>query len=304
MRPQHQAGHGHRAAVLGELDAVVQADARQERQEVGQPRAVADQQAEVDQEAEHEQHRRLVGPRRQEEHRELALGGRAPQQRVVGQQAVVAVQVRQPGHPPQQIHQQQQAQADPAQAQRAGIDLQVSAAQGVSDGGEAHSVRPLYPSPRQPATLAAVPPQPLPIVVLRAPLLPLAALRDPVAALRRHPLGAAAVGLASPDLAAALSGVPDARGGPGLAGAVRPPGRVPADAGRAAGGRDHGGAGAAHPGGDRRGARPPRPDLAGGGGAGAVRCWTSPQIRAHVRLRAAPSLLRGPETAIWLAFAR
>src|SRR5215212_9395029 len=63
------------------------------------------------------------------------------------------------------------------------------------------------PLPKRGATgdTAAVPFQPLPIVVLRAPLLPVAALRDPVAALRRHPLGAQAVALASPDLAAALA---------------------------------------------------------------------------------------------------
>ena len=40
--------------------------------------------------------------------------------------------------------------------------------------------------------------------LLRAPLLPVRALRDPQAALRRHPLGAMAVELASPDLATAL----------------------------------------------------------------------------------------------------
>src|SRR5205085_1036523 len=40
--------------------------------------------------------------------------------------------------------------------------------------------------------------------LLRAPLLPVAAARRPAAALRAHPLGADALALASPDLAAGL----------------------------------------------------------------------------------------------------
>ena len=44
--------------------------------------------------------------------------------------------------------------------------------------------------------------------LLRAPLLPVRGLRNPRAALRRHPLGAMAVELASPQLAAALQREP------------------------------------------------------------------------------------------------
>ncbi len=146
-----------------------------------------------------------------------------------------------------------------------------------------------------------MPPVPLPVVVLRAPLLPLSALRDPVAALRRHPLGAAAVGLASPDLAAALSASrAPAAAQASLARYARRAAFRPTPAGLLAG--------------VTTAALGPRTRVATAGARAHVGpTWQAvaalgqalldqPAIRAHVRLRAAPSLLRGPETATWLAF--
>ena len=144
-----------------------------------------------------------------------------------------------------------------------------------------------------------MPVTPLPVVILRAPLLPAAALRDPVAALRRHPLGHAALQVASPDLATALAG----RGGAAAQAALVRYARRAAFRATPAG--LLAGVGLA-----RLGARtrvttgepvahvePAWATLAGLG----RRLLEDAEIRPHVRLRAAPSVLRGPEEALWLA---
>ena len=140
--------------------------------------------------------------------------------------------------------------------------------------------------------------QPITRFLLRAPLLPVRGLRDPRAALRRHPLGAMAVELASPDLAMALQ----RNSGPAAAAALSRYARRaafrPTPAGLLAGVAT-----------GRLGSRtrlqtddveavlaPTWERVAALGRA----LLDQPEIRPHVRLRIAPSLMAADEEAVWL----
>jgi thiopeptide-type bacteriocin biosynthesis protein len=136
--------------------------------------------------------------------------------------------------------------------------------------------------------------------LLRAPLLPVRALAGATRALRRHPLGATAVELASPDLGAALAGggarAEAAFGRYARRAAFRPtPAGLLAGVTTAALGSDtH-----VHTDGARAEVclEPAWGRLAALGRA----LLDDPAVREHARLRAAPSLLRGPEEVTWLA---
>lgn len=139
----------------------------------------------------------------------------------------------------------------------------------------------------------------LPHFLLRAPLLPVSSLRDGGKALRRHPLGAAAITLASPDLAAALSARSPAQARAALERYARRAAFRPTPAGLLAGvamgrlgaqTRIHTDQTDAH-------VSPTWESMAALGRA----LLDDPEIRPFVRLRSAPSLLAGGGQALWLA---
>jgi thiopeptide-type bacteriocin biosynthesis protein len=135
--------------------------------------------------------------------------------------------------------------------------------------------------------------------LLRAPLLPVRGLRNPRAALRRHPLGAMAVELASPELAAALQREPDSAAAAALSRYARRAAFRPTPAGLLAGVAM-----------GRLGARtrletkdvepvlsPTWERVAALGRA----LLDEPEIRPAVKLRIAPSLMAAGAQAVWLA---
>ena len=135
--------------------------------------------------------------------------------------------------------------------------------------------------------------------LLRAPLLPVRGLRNPSAALRQHPLGMAAVELASPELAAALQRKP----GPAVAAALSRYARRaafrPTPAGLLAGvamGRL----------GSRTRLETDEVEVVAGltwerVAALGRALLAEPELRPFVRLRIAPSLMAGGGQAVWLA---
>jgi len=140
--------------------------------------------------------------------------------------------------------------------------------------------------------------QPISRFLLRAPLLPVRSLRNPRAALRRHPLGAMAVELASPDLAAALQRDPGPAAAAALSRYARRAAFRPTPTGLLAGVAV-----------GRLGSRtrfqtdeveaflaPTWERVAALGRA----LLDQPEIRLHVRLRRAPSLMVAGELAFWL----
>ena len=136
--------------------------------------------------------------------------------------------------------------------------------------------------------------------LLRAPLLPVRGLRNPRAALQRHPLGAMAVELASPDLATALQREPGPAAAAALSRYARRAAFRPTPAGLLAGvamgrlgSRTHLRTDQVEP-----VLAPTWERLAALGRA----LVDQPEIRPHVRLRIAPSLMAAGEQAVWLGF--
>jgi thiopeptide-type bacteriocin biosynthesis protein len=142
--------------------------------------------------------------------------------------------------------------------------------------------------------------RPISSFLWRAPLLPVRALRRPGAALRAHPLGAEAVALASPDLAAALARGEGARTREALDRYGRRAAFRPTPHGLLAGvGVGKLGPRTAFGTGDPR----PYRTVAWGKLAALGReLLDDPATRAEVKLRAAPSLLVEAGEAVWLAF--
>jgi thiopeptide-type bacteriocin biosynthesis protein len=138
--------------------------------------------------------------------------------------------------------------------------------------------------------------------LLRAPLLPVRGLRNPGTALRRHPLGAMAVELASPDLATALQREPGPAAATALSRYARRAAFRPTPAGLLAGVAM-----------GRLGARtrlatnevepvlaPTWERVAALGRA----LLDEPEIRLGVSLRIAPSLMAAGARAVWLGLGR
>jgi len=143
--------------------------------------------------------------------------------------------------------------------------------------------------------------QPISRFLMRAPLLPVRGLRNPRAALRRHPLGAMAVELASPDLATALQRDPGPAASAALSRYARRAAFRPTPVGLLAGVAM-----------GRLGSRtqlqtdeveavlaPTWERVAALGRA----LLDQPEIRPQVRLRIAPSLMAAGEEVVWLGLA-
>jgi thiopeptide-type bacteriocin biosynthesis protein len=141
--------------------------------------------------------------------------------------------------------------------------------------------------------------RPISSFLWRAPLLPVRALRRPGAALRAHPLGAEALALASPDLAAALARGQGARTREAIDRYGRRAAFRPTPHGLLAGvGMGKLGPRTAFASGEPRPHRTvPWAALAAAGRA----LLDDPGTRASVRLRVAPSLLVHGGEAVWLA---
>ena len=140
----------------------------------------------------------------------------------------------------------------------------------------------------------------IPRFLLRAPLLPVRDLRNSKTALQRHPLGAMAVGLASPELAAALEREPGSAAAAAFSRYARRAAFRPTPAGLLAGVAM-----------GRLGARtrietsevepvlaPTWERMAALGRA----LLAEPELRPSVKLRIAPSLMAAGVQAVWLGF--
>jgi thiopeptide-type bacteriocin biosynthesis protein len=139
----------------------------------------------------------------------------------------------------------------------------------------------------------------LPRFLLRAPLLPVRNLRDGASALRRHPLGAAAIEVASPDLSAALASRSQTEARAALDRYARRAAFRATPAGLLAGvavGR-LGARTSIHTDETDAHISPTWESIAALGRA----LLDDPEVRPFVRLRSAPSLVAGGGQALWLA---
>jgi thiopeptide-type bacteriocin biosynthesis protein len=142
----------------------------------------------------------------------------------------------------------------------------------------------------------------IPHFILRAPLLPVRDLRRPSAALQRHPLGAMAVDLASPDLAVALQRKPGLEAAAAFSRYARRAAFRPTPSGLLAGvamGRLGAATRIATDEGEAHLA-PTWERMASLGRA----LLDQPEVRPFVRLRIAPSLMAAGDEAVWLGFDR
>ncbi len=111
-RPPDQQTEHHVAAVVEQQRAAVQAQHADQRRDLRQLRPEADQQRQEGEQADDETDHRLVRVRRQVKQREHVVPRRAPQHRVVRDDAVVRVPEPELGPAPEQIPEQDQRQHD------------------------------------------------------------------------------------------------------------------------------------------------------------------------------------------------